>query len=145
MPLAAVICNKCIIIVLLKFFSPFLTYRQIWRCVICMVCVSQYLTNAQTEHRHHRPWCGGDAYGITWGAIGPHAMVWAAFAGRHDQRKTWCEWWNRGEKQGVNSIVAYGTFSTWPSEKATNVSGLALYSYHVTFVTLTDIDRGASS
>ncbi len=91
------------------------TKRTIRCCVICIVCRSQYLTNAQTEHRHHHPWCGGDNYGLTWGVIGPQAMVWAEAAGRHDQRKTWCVWWNRGRKQGGKSIVAYGTFSTRPS------------------------------
>jgi hypothetical protein len=89
--------------------------RQIRRCVKCIVCWSQYLTNAQTARRHHRPWCGGADYALTWGVLGPQAMVWAEAAGRHDQRKTWCEWWNRGQKQGGKSIIAYGTFSTWPS------------------------------
>ena len=42
----------------------------------------------KTERRHHRPWCGGDDYGLTWGVIGPQAMVWAQAAGRHGQQKT---------------------------------------------------------
>ena len=33
----------------------------------------------------HGVW--GDDYALTWGVIGPQAMVWAETAGRHDQRK----------------------------------------------------------
>ncbi len=83
----------------------------------------------KTKRRHHRPWCGGDAYALTWGVVCPQVMVWAKAAGRHGWRKTWCEWWNRGCDERVKSIVAYGTFSTSPSQRATSVSGLTLNSY----------------
>jgi len=64
----------------------------------------------KTERRHHCPWCGGDDYdALTWGVIGPQAMVWAKTAGRHDQRKKTVsgetEVENRGAKyRGVRYI-----------------------------------------
>ncbi len=35
---------------------------------------------AQTKRMGHRPWCVDDAYALGWGALMPHAMVWAKAA-----------------------------------------------------------------
>ena len=83
----------------------------------------------KAKRRHYPPWCGGDNLALTWGLIGPQAMVWAEAAGRHGQRNMWCEWWNRGRNKGGKSIVAYGTFSTLVDIESTSVSGPTLNSY----------------
>ena len=87
----------------------------------------------KAERRHHPPRCGSDDLALTWGVIGPQAMVWVEAAGRHGQRKTWCEWWNRGRNKGGKSIVAYGTFSALVAIESTSVSRLALILYSLTW------------
>ena len=59
----------------------------------------------QPDCTDHPPWCGGDDNALTWGIIGLQAMVWAKTAGHHDQRKTSCEWWNKGQNWPHQSIV----------------------------------------
>ncbi len=49
------------------------------------------------------------------------------------ERKTWCEWWNRGRNKGGKSIVAYSTFSAFVAIKSTSVSRLALILYSLTW------------
>jgi hypothetical protein len=47
-------CYKCIFMVLCRIFLP--------------------------KKTNHRPWCGGDTCALSWGVIGPQAMVWAEAA-----------------------------------------------------------------
>jgi hypothetical protein len=41
----------------------------------------------QANHTDDPPQCGGGGVALTWGVIGPQAMVWAEAAGHHDQPK----------------------------------------------------------
>jgi hypothetical protein len=38
---------------------------------------------AQIKRMRHRQWCVDDAYALGWGALTPHATVWAKAAQHH--------------------------------------------------------------
>jgi hypothetical protein len=59
------------------------TQITIKHCVGWCVVLTNPMDCAQTKRMRHRPWCGDDTYALGWGALMPHAMVWAKAARRH--------------------------------------------------------------
>ena len=52
-------------------------------CVGWCVVLTNSMDCAQTKRMRHRPWCVDDAYALGWGALTPHATVWAKADQRH--------------------------------------------------------------
>ena len=59
------------------------TQITIKHCVGWCVVLTNPMDCAQTKRMHHCPWCADDAYALGWGALTPHATVWAKAARRH--------------------------------------------------------------
>jgi hypothetical protein len=59
------------------------TQITIKHCVGWCVVLTNPMDCAQTKRMRHRPWCVDDAYALGWGALTPHATVWAKTAQHH--------------------------------------------------------------
>ena len=59
------------------------TQILIKHCVGWCIVLTNPMDCAQTKHMRHHPWCVDDAYALGWGALTPHAMVWAKAAQHH--------------------------------------------------------------
>jgi hypothetical protein len=56
------------------------TQIRIKHCVGWFVVLTNPMDCTQTKRTRHRPWCVDDAYALGWGALMPHATVWAKAA-----------------------------------------------------------------
>ncbi len=59
------------------------TQKAIKHSVGWCVVLTNPMDCAQTKCMRHRPWCVDDTYALGWGALTPHAMVWAKAAQYH--------------------------------------------------------------
>jgi hypothetical protein len=57
------------------------------RCTVCVLQLGLWYEDAQTKRTCLRPWCGDDAYALSWGILTTQAMVGAKATPRHGSGK----------------------------------------------------------